>query len=308
MQNFWYFYDLINTYWKTDSFFQVFQKQIKLIENLNWVLVYDIDFYINNIIKPSILLLYLSFFFITCVVFMLILTIVIAAITLVERKTLALVQRRVGPSQTAFRGRFQYIADALKLLNKSIFIIRDSNRVLFVLWPSLALVTAYLFWVNAVWNPNLAVVQIEYNLLVMGVLSFFFSLAILLISFYSRDKYCVLSAIRSALLTATLELVWGVVIVIVASNFESFSFAGATSAEIRYMVLLLLGAPAAPFILLIFLLEAARIPFDLVEAESELVAGYSNELGGFFFALFYLGEYFHLFFASLFFGIIFVGF
>lgn len=174
MQNFWYFYDLINTYWKTDSFFQVFQKQIKLIENLNWVLVYDIDFYINNIIKPSILLLYLSFFFITCVVFMLILTIVIAAITLVERKTLALVQRRVGPSQTAFRGRFQYIADALKLLNKSIFIIRDSNRVLFVLWPSLALVTAYLFWVNAVWNPNLAVVQIEYNLLVMGVLSFFF--------------------------------------------------------------------------------------------------------------------------------------
>jgi NADH:ubiquinone oxidoreductase subunit H len=74
------------------------------------------------------------------------------------------------------------------------------------------------------------------------------------------------------------------------------------------MVLLLLGAPAAPFILLIFLLEAARIPFDLVEAESELVAGYSNELGGFFFALFYLGEYFHLFFASLFFGIIFVGF
>jgi NADH-ubiquinone oxidoreductase chain 1 len=64
---------------------------------------------------------------------MLILTIVIAAITLVERKTLALVQRRVGPSQTAFRGRFQYIADALKLLNKSIFIIRDSNRVLFVL-------------------------------------------------------------------------------------------------------------------------------------------------------------------------------
>lgn len=96
-------------------------------------MVYDIDFYINNIIKPSILLLYLSFFFITCVVFMLILTIVIAAITLVERKTLALVQRRVGPSQTAFRGRFQYIADALKLLNKSIFIIRDSNRVLFVL-------------------------------------------------------------------------------------------------------------------------------------------------------------------------------
>ena len=76
---------------------------------------------------------------------MLILTIVIAAITLVERKTLALVQRRVGPSQSAFRGRLQFIADALKLLNKSIFILRDSNRWLFILWPSLALITAYLF-------------------------------------------------------------------------------------------------------------------------------------------------------------------
>jgi NADH-ubiquinone oxidoreductase chain 1 len=64
---------------------------------------------------------------------MLILTIIIAAITLVERKTLALVQRRVGPNQTAFRGRLQYIADALKLLNKSILIIRDNNRLLFIL-------------------------------------------------------------------------------------------------------------------------------------------------------------------------------
>lgn len=254
------------------------------------------------------IILYFLVYFILCIVFMLILTIIIAAITLVERKTLALVQRRVGPNQTAFRGRLQYIADALKLLNKSILIIRDNNRLLFILWPSLALITAYLFWVNAVWGPSLGITQIEYNLLIMGVLSFFFSLAILLISFYSRDKYCILSAIRSALLTATLELVWGVVILIIVSNLESFSFANVSSAETTYIFLILLGAPAAPFILLIFLLEAARIPFDLVEAESELVAGYSNELGGFFFALFYLGEYFHLFFASLFFSIIFVGF
>jgi NADH-ubiquinone oxidoreductase chain 1 len=63
---------------------------------------------------------------------MLILTIIIAAITLVERKTLALVQRRVGPNQTAFKGRLQFIADALKLLNKNISILRDNNRILFI--------------------------------------------------------------------------------------------------------------------------------------------------------------------------------
>ena len=207
---------------------------------------------------------YFFFYFILAIIFMLILTIVIAAITLVERKTLALVQRRVGPSQSAFRGRLQFIADALKLLNKSIFILRDSNRWLFILWPSLALITAYLFWINVLWNPNLAITQIEYNLLVMGVLSFFFSVSILLISFYSKDKYCILSALRSALLMATLELVWGVVVLIVVSHLESFSFASIASVSTRYIILLLLAAPAAPFVLLIFLLVAATLPFALV--------------------------------------------
>lgn len=241
------------------------------------------------------------------IIFMLILTIVIAAITLVERKTLALIQRRVGPNQTAFRGRLQFIADALKLLNKSIFIVRDTKRTFFIFWPMLALVAAYLFWINAIWGPNLTVLQIEYNLLIMGIFSFFFSLAILLVSIYSRNKYCILSAVRSALLVATLELVWGIIVLIVISYIESFSFLMVSAIESRNFIFLVVLLPGAPFILLIFLLETARIPFDLVEAESELIAGYSNELGGFFFALFYLGEYFHLFFASMFFSILFFG-
>lgn len=266
------------------------------------------SFNLNYFLSLSKLTTYTVMQGVLAVVYMLILTIVIAAITLVERKTLALVQRRVGPNQTAFRGRLQYLADALKLLNKSIFILRDGSRVLFILWPCTALIAAYLFWINALWNPNLSVTQIEYNLLIMGILSFFFSVSILLVSFYSKDKYCILSAVRSALLTATLELVWGVVVLIIITHLESFSFAAVTTVERRHMLLFLLLAPVAPFILLVFLLEAARIPFDLVEAESELVAGYSNELGGFFFALFYLGEYFHLFFASMFFAVIFSGF
>ena len=271
--------------------------------------LYDlVNFYpIENIFLRNQWLLYFVSFLILTIIFMLILTIVIAAITLVERKTLALVQRRVGPNQTAFRGRFQFIADALKLLNKSIFIIRDTKRTLFIVWPMLALVAAYLFWINAFWGNDLTLLQIEYNLLIMGVLSFFFSLAILLVSVYSKNKYCILSATRSALMTATLELVFGVVVLTIISYIDSFSFSMLSAIQKRNTIFLFATVPAAPFLLLIFLLETARIPFDLVEAESELVAGYSNELGGFFFALFYLGEYFHLFFASLFFGILFFG-
>lgn len=251
---------------------------------------------------------YFAYLFAVSLVGMLILTIVIAAITLVERKTLALVQRRVGPNQTGFRGRFQYIADAFKLLNKSIIIVKDTKRTFFIVWPMLALVAAYLFWINAMWGPNLSFASIEYNLLLMGFFSFFFSLAILLVSIFSRDKYCVLAAVRSALLTATLELVWGVVVLVLLWFLNSFSFSATTSVQSHEFALIFVLAPALPLLVLIFLLEAARIPFDLVEAESELVAGYTNELSGFFFALFYLGEYFHLFFASMFFTILFCSF
>lgn len=239
---------------------------------------------------------------------MLILTLVIASITLVERKTLALVQRRVGPSQTAFRGRLQYIADALKLLNKTIFVVRGANRVSFVMLPAFALVSAYLFWINALWGPNLSIAHIEYNLPLMGILSFLFSLSVVLISLFSKNKYCILAAVRSALLVATLELVWGVIVLVLISYLESFSFSFLTYTQRHDILLLLVCAPGAPFIVLVFLLEVSRIPFDLVEAESELIAGYSNELSGFFFALFYLGEYFHLYFSSLFFAVIFFGF
>ena len=253
-------------------------------------------------------LVYFIFLFLTSLVFMLVLTLTIAAITLVERKTLALVQRRVGPNQTAFRGRIQFIADAFKLLNKSIIILKDTNRVYFILWPMLALVAAYLFWINGVWGPSLSSAHTEYNILLMGVFSFFFSISILLISLFSKDKYCVLAAVRSALLTSTLELVWGLIVLLLIVYIKSFSFTYVSFVNSHRFIVLFALAPAAPMVLLVFLLEASRIPFDLLEAESELVAGYTNELSGFFFALFYLGEYFHLFFASLFFGILFFGF
>lgn len=88
----------------------------------------DLNLDTMHLLKPAKLAAYTFIQGIFAIVYMLILTIVIAAITLVERKTLALVQRRVGPNQTAFRGRLQYIADALKLLNKSVYILRDGPR------------------------------------------------------------------------------------------------------------------------------------------------------------------------------------
>ena len=88
--------------------------------------------------------------FVKNIIFFLLLTLVIAAITLVERKIMSLVQRRVGPNYIGYKGRLQFIADALKLIFKHIVVLNKLNKFLFLLFPSLVLVVCYLFWVNLI--------------------------------------------------------------------------------------------------------------------------------------------------------------
>lgn len=104
-----------------------------------------------------------------------------------------------------------------------------------------------------------------------------------------------------------LEILLTFLFLCIVSLSESFSFAGAVNNQTNNYYFLYVLTPVLPFIFITFLLETNRAPFDLTEAESELVAGYTTELGGFFFALFYLGEYFHLYFFSLTVSLLLVG-
>ena len=88
--------------------------------------------------------------FLTNIVIFLLLTLIIATITLMERKILSLVQRRVGPNYIGYRGRLQFIADALKLLVKHIVIINKVNKFLFLILPASVLIMCYLFWINLI--------------------------------------------------------------------------------------------------------------------------------------------------------------
>jgi len=115
-----------------------------------------------------------------------------------------------------------------------------------------------------------------------------------------------MASIRAGVLMLNLEIFLGLLLLNVVIFGESFSFGlYVTYQECIWFIFIFFNMLSA--IILVFLLEVNRAPFDLAEAESELVAGYSTEYGGFYFALFYLGEYFHLFFFSLVISTLFLG-
>lgn len=237
---------------------------------------------------------------------MLVSTLIVASITLLERKVLALVQRRVGPNFVGYKGRLQYLADALKLLTKSVIIPSESNKFWFIFCPALAGATCYSFWINSVWGPSLSIFDIEYNIVYASLLSVLFGLCIILTGYFSKNKYAVLAAVRCGVLMLNLEIFLGLVFLNIILFGESFSFSVyVTYQECVWFIYVFFNFAAA--LLLVFLLEVNRAPFDLAEAESEIVAGYTTEYGSFYFALFYLGEYFHLFFFSLVMSTLFFG-
>ena len=240
------------------------------------------------------------------ILLMLLITLVIASLTLMERKVLSLMQRRVGPHFVGYRGRLQYIADALKLFIKGTLIPEEVNKFWFVTIPAVVLSVCYTFWINTVWSPGLSIFEIEYNLVYASLLSLLFSFCIILTGYFSKNKYSVLASIRACLLVSNLELFLGLLILNTVFISESFNFSSFVLLQ-EFVWLIFPFFNMFGLIAISFLLEVNRAPFDLAEAESELVSGYTTEMSGFLFGLYYLGEYFHLFFFSMTLVLIFFG-
>jgi len=218
------------------------------------------------------------------IICMLVVTLIIATSTLIERKVLSLMQRRVGPQFVGYKGRLQYIADALKLFGKGVLVPDEANKFWFITIPSVVIAVCYSFWMNAVWGPSIGLFEIEYNLIYVSLFSIIFGLCVILTGFFSRNKYAMLAAVRAGIGLLNLELFLGLMILNVLVISESFSFLPIVIyQEIYWFIFLFFGLSG--LITITFLLETNRAPFDLSEAESELVAGYTVEYGGFFFWL-----------------------
>jgi NADH-quinone oxidoreductase subunit H len=133
----------------------------------------------------------------------------------------------------------------------------------------------------------------------MSILSIIFTFLLFLVGWSSKNKYSILASNRIILISFNLEIFLNFIFVTLIVFFESFSFYQCVNLQSICLNGFFLCLPIMPIIIITFLIETGRIPFDLGESESELIAGHTTELGGFFFALFYLGEYFHLYCFSV---------
>ncbi len=234
-------------------------------------------------------------------IFMVLLTLA-AYLVLAERKILGRMQLRPGPNRVGPFGLMQPLADVIKLLTKEDFIPAQADKWLFLLAPGLAAVTALLTFAVVPFGPPITLFGHEVPLVVcdlnIGVL-FFLGLSSLAVygmtlgGWASNSKYSLLGAIRGLSQLISYELSMGLALVPVVMLARSFSLTD--------IVLAQSGVPFAlvnPLAFLIFLIsavaESKRIPFDLPEAENELVGGFHTEYSGMRFGLFFVGEYINL--------------
>lgn len=255
-----------------------------------------------NLIKNSILYV-LSLSLMTLVP----LLISIAFFTLAERKVMASIQRRRGPNVVGMWGLLQPFADGLKALIKELIIPYQANRFLFILAPSITFVLSLINWAIMPFSYNEVIADLNYGLLYIYALSSLAVYGIILAGWVSQSKYPFLGAIRSAAQMISYEVSIGLIFVIIALCAHSLNLMDIVYAqEVNGWFIVTLFPMAGVFFISI-IAETNRAPFDLPEAEAEIVAGYNLEYSSIIFAFFFLGEYGNILLMSALFSILFLG-
>ncbi|HEY2111883.1 MAG TPA: NADH-quinone oxidoreductase subunit NuoH [Dongiaceae bacterium] len=234
------------------------------------------------------------------------LLIAIAYLTYAERKVLAAMQLRRGPNVVGPFGLLQPFADGLKLLYKETVIPSGANRVVFIAAPMITFILAMVAWAVIPFGPGIVLANINVGILYLFAISSLGVYGIVMAGWASNSKYPFLGALRSAAQMVSYEVSIGFVIITVLLCVGSLNLSDIVMAQ-RHIWF---AVPLLPMFVVFFisgLAETARSPFDLTEAESELVAGYFAEYSSMTFALFFLGEYGNMILVSATISILFLG-
>jgi len=223
-----------------------------------------------------------------------------------ERKVSAHMQLRPGPMEVGWHGSIQTIADALKLLAKELITPKDVDRWVYLLAPIVVFLPVLLSFLVIPFSPDLIIRDMNVGILLILAFAALTVLSILMAGWASNNKYSVFGAIRSVAQNVAYEIPLLITLMSIILMVGSFSLVDVINAQSRYWFIVV--QPLA-FILYITCAtaETNRAPFDLPEAESELVAGFHTEYSGMRFALFFLAEYTNMFIVAAIATVFFLG-
>jgi len=214
----------------------------------------------------------------------------VAMIVWLDRRIWAFVQKRQGPNVVGPFGLLQSLADALKYIFKEVIIPSSSNKVIFILAPIVTMTLALISWAVIPFSATQVLADINVGILYLFAVSSLGVYGIIMGGWASNSKYPFLGAIRSAAQMVSYEVSIGVIIINVLLCVGSLNLNDIVIAQENLWFVI----PLFPMFVIFFisaLAETNRPPFDLPEAEAELVAGYQTEYSGMMYAMFWLGEY-----------------
>ena len=234
------------------------------------------------------------------------LLIAVAFFTVAERKIMGIIQRRRGPNVVGYLGLMQALADGLKLFVKETTLPSNSNLIIFLIAPVLCFLLSLIGWAVIPFSYQVVIADINLGILYLFAISALNVYSILLAGWSSNSKYAYLGALRSTAQMISYEISLGFIILNIIICAGSFNLSKIIETQQGVWFLI----PLFPMFIVFYiamLAETNRHPFDLPEAEAELVSGYNVEYSAMTFALFFLAEYSNMLLMSSFAAILFLG-